>query len=257
MGNRSKIASRMIRFSLRTLALVTSSCPLIGFVLCVLISIWKDFYGVNHTHCNVYNFLPSISASIGNFTPQRYIWRIAVALHVTPRILFAVLWYTWHRQDLHNWSSNPSYRTLCRVNLGFCLMELSCLVGLTYVSSNDDYSIHEKCFIFFVIFAVLHMISTCCLCHKRKAPMHQYSYQYKLYLFGTFVASIISFSYLFDRHNRYCEPYVYSVFAFFEYLCVVSNIAFHTTIILDVRDHAVIITNSQVDEDVLNGYLAY
>ena len=91
----------------------------------------------------VYNFLPSISASIGGFTPQRYIWRIAVALHITPRVLYAFLYYNWHGQDSHNWSANSNYRALCRTNLGLSLAELLCLIGLTYVSSNEDYGKYQ------------------------------------------------------------------------------------------------------------------
>ena len=29
------------------------------------------------THCNVWNIAPSISASIGNFAPKKYVWKVS------------------------------------------------------------------------------------------------------------------------------------------------------------------------------------
>lgn len=50
------------------------------------------------------------------------------------------------------------------------------------------------------------------------------------------VGSLLMCAYLFYRHNTYCEPFVFSVFAFFEYVFVLSNIAFHSTYRFDFSD---------------------
>ena len=45
----------------------------------------KDFEKSTYTHCEVSNFAPSISAAIGSFVPQKYIWQASIALHSAPR----------------------------------------------------------------------------------------------------------------------------------------------------------------------------
>ena len=44
-----------------------------------------------YTHCEVFNISPSISASIGSFSPQKYVWKLVIGLHSGPRIFFALL----------------------------------------------------------------------------------------------------------------------------------------------------------------------
>ena len=48
----------------------------------------NSFQGSTQTHCEVDNFAPSISAAIGNYLPQKYVWQTCVALHISPRFLF-------------------------------------------------------------------------------------------------------------------------------------------------------------------------
>merc|ERR1712079_43878 len=74
----------------KTIATATVSLPSFGFVFCVLWSFFLDYESSTKTHCEVENFAPSISAAIGSFLPQKYVWQVAIALHILPRFLF--LW---------------------------------------------------------------------------------------------------------------------------------------------------------------------
>lgn len=45
--------------------------------------------------------------------------------------------------------------------------------------------------------------------------------------------------YLYDRHNRYCEPGVYSAFSFLEYIVIVANIIYHLQAYYDLGEYSI------------------
>ena len=59
------------------------------------------------------------------------------------------------------------------------------------------------------------------------------SLYYKKIMMVTNFSSILGAIYCYWRHNAYCEPGMYSVFSFFEYSVVLSNMAFHFTSYFD------------------------
>lgn len=59
-----------------------------------------------------------------------------------------------------------------------------------------------------------------------------------------FVA-IVSALYLYDRHNRYCEPGVYSMFSLLEYIVIIANIIYHLQACIDLGDYSLVVSNLQ------------
>ena len=53
-------------------------------------------------------------------------------------------------------------------------------------------------------------------------------------MFTFYVSSFLISLCFYIRHNLYCEPYVYSLFSFFEYLTVLANIGYHSIIFYDL-----------------------
>src|SRR5690349_16704407 len=90
----------------------------------------------------VYNIIPSIS-SITGISPQRYLWRLVIALHITPRLIIAYV----HRNylKLHVLSKITDQAQLVKARRlasavhWLNLVEISALAGVTYVSNKENY----------------------------------------------------------------------------------------------------------------------
>lgn len=91
----------------------------------------------------VANYLPSISSAIGGYAPQKYIWRICIALHAAPRFLFAFAYFGYYT-SFHVGPRNTLYKNLARLCVLLHVLENTALVTLTYVSSTDNYGKFEK-----------------------------------------------------------------------------------------------------------------
>lgn len=86
------------------------------------------------------NYLPSISAAIGGYIPQRNVWRICIALHAFPRFLVALAYFRFHMRFLvEKW--RKLYSTLAGLCTILHMVENFALVVLTYISSLDDQGI--------------------------------------------------------------------------------------------------------------------
>lgn len=90
----------------------------------------------------VYNVIPSIS-SITGISPQRYLWRLVIALHISPRLVIAYV----HKNFLkHHVLSKITDRNqlICASRLAnvvhyLNLIEICALAGVTYVSNKENY----------------------------------------------------------------------------------------------------------------------
>ena len=86
----------------------------------------------------VYNFLPTISAVIGGFTPQRYVWRICIALHAPQRLMVAIGYYNFHT-SVHVGNHNGLYRKLAALTSLLNILEVLSLVCLSMISSSENH----------------------------------------------------------------------------------------------------------------------
>ena len=224
------------RLSLRCLLWVAYSLPCFALFSCVGLSVIKDFERSTRTHCKVFNFLPSISAAIGDCEPQRYIWRFCFALDSVPRYLIGYLQLLRVLQRHH--VAYPELYSLVQIgNSTLHFLELTFLLLLTYVSSSDIKWIHECSFIGFMVCSLLHMLCTVLIDYFWRrttiTPLTEQEKRLRSKRRRWFLINILSFFaslYFYFRHNSQCETNIYSMYCFFEYVVVLTNIAYHAVI---------------------------
>ncbi|KAF7206879.1 post-GPI attachment to proteins factor 2 [Nothobranchius furzeri] len=223
----------LIRLPFTRFAVVTVLLPLTGLLACIFTSLYYHFEDSTYTHCQVSNYLPSISSAISR-EPERYIWRSCIGLHSAPRYLVAVVYFNFYRQ---RFAAQLPELLLSGLALVCSLAENTGLVLLSYVASTETYKVHKNGFITFIASSLLHMLITCRLWYViRRNYVSQEevtSYLWKLRLFLFNVGCFAAAAYFFRRHNKFCETGVYTLFAAFEYLVVFSNMAFHMTAFWD------------------------
>ncbi|XP_022070695.1 post-GPI attachment to proteins factor 2 [Acanthochromis polyacanthus] len=238
----------LIRLPFTDFAVVTVLLPLVGFIGCLFISLMYHFEDSTYTHCQVSNYLPSISAAI-SLIPERYIWRCCIGLHSAPRYLVTAAYFSFYRR---RFAKRLPELLLSGLALLCSLAENTGLLLLTYVASTETYSVHKYGFIVFIVSSLLHMLITCRLWHVIRKhyvnPEEITSYRWKSRLFVFNVSCCLVAAYFFRRHNKYCETGVYTLFAFFEYLVVFSNMAFHMTAFWDFGSKEVIVATPPEDK---------
>jgi len=210
--------------------------PCFAFLACIILTILKDNEKATRTHCNVTNYLPSISAAIAGYEPQRFIWRFSFALDSTPRYIIGYL-LLQRLLNRHHISFPKLYRWIQILNSSIHFLELTFLLLLTYISSNEKKWLHESGFFGFIICSLIHMLTTILIDfywpRTKSDCVSEKDKYFRSKRFRWFICNIVClFCSLcfFVRHNQYCEPYVYTMFCFFEYFVILTNIAYHSII---------------------------
>ncbi|XP_017798142.1 PREDICTED: post-GPI attachment to proteins factor 2-like [Habropoda laboriosa] len=225
------------------LAWFTVSLPFLAFIFCIVWSILYNFEHSTSTHCKVYNFLPSVSAAIGHYKPQRNVWKTAIAIQALIRILVLVMYRRYYKEHIFK-----SAESICNIATAIYAVENISLVTLTFWTSDENYAFHKLSFITFLITSFVHMLVVYYIvrnCHiVTREPSETTSLKWKRRSMMSNVFCIILACYFFYRHNKYCEPLVYSMFALSEYGVVLSNMGFHSTAAWDFANSRIMISGT-------------
>ncbi|XP_041973337.1 post-GPI attachment to proteins factor 2-like [Aricia agestis] len=284
--NNSYLESKIIRTieykgllwscALRDICLTALWLPLGALIFCYVTASIFQADDIHETHCRVYNVVPSISAITG-ISPQRYVWRICVAYHIGPRLLIGSLYYNYHKERTL-FITNEKTRELANKLGEACywlnFVELLALSGVTYVSNRENYFVHEKIFILFMVAALLHMLCRArvgCLgadiepvrtnrlvwilfyvaiaatvglvvfflSHRLLCrPLGEYYWQQlSQELFYVAIATTVGLVVFFLSHRLLCQPLAFTWFSVCEYILATANMAFHAIIVRDLPLH--------------------
>ncbi|CAH1971362.1 unnamed protein product [Acanthoscelides obtectus] len=147
--------------SFKHVCLLTVSCPFLALIVCFVTAYIFQGNDIHETHCRVFNIVPSISAITG-ISPQRYLWRISIAFHIGPRFIISAVSRAYHLNQI-NEEAPTDLKIKARFWLNFAfwtnLIETGALCGVTYISNRENYPVHEKLFITFMVSSLLHMIA--------------------------------------------------------------------------------------------------
>lgn len=226
-------SSVYVAISFKKLCLATVSLPLVSLLVCFVTANIFQQDDIHETHCRVYNVLPSISAITG-VSPQRYLWRISIALHIGPRLVIASVYHSYYYKILKAIEDVPVRILGCRL-LNLCywinIAEVAALCGVTYISNRENYALHEKIFIVFMISSLTYMMAAVRLC--RLITPNAQSLQYKQALFVISLVSTVGLIIFFLKHRLLCHDLAFSWFSFCEYVIASANMGFHITVVLD------------------------
>lgn len=158
-------------------------------------------------------------------------WQASISLHLTPRFVYLWLYQKFYQARIPVISRWTRY--LIRWAGLFNLAELLSLLGLSLVSSLENFDIHKICFVIFGVSGLIYFLLTyllwsqCGLVLETNEEIR--SFKLKKSMLKLYLVCGCLMSYFYYRHNEYCEPYVYSFFCLCEYVIVCANMVFHQT----------------------------
>jgi post-GPI attachment to proteins factor 2 len=130
LGTTAKLVIPMGKFTCSVVAL-----PLGAFIFSVIWSLLFFFERSTATHCHVDNYLPSVSATIGNYQPQRFVWQLCIVVQFLPRLAVAYLYNQYNEEMIRK-----NRRFFSKIAYLFNVVENFALLGLSLWTSVDDYS---------------------------------------------------------------------------------------------------------------------
>lgn len=234
----------------RKLCEICLTMPLIGLMACLIIALIFQFEHIQETACRVFNVVPSISAVTG-ISPGRYLWRIAIAFHLGPRLLVVAAYYHF-LLSFASALSQEAAKSLGRL-LNCCfylqIVEIVGLCGISFIHNREHYPTHEKGFILYLASSHLSFLLVLKIYHviwPQLDSQQRCSYYKKLFIFLFSFTCLFLMAYFYYRHIIHCDSMAFSIFAFVEYWVAVSNMGFYWTVVTDMPNEEIVVLKPAV-----------
>ena len=117
----------------------------------------------------------------------------------------------------------------------------------SFAPSREDFKMHKNSFaIFLIVSAIYMLLSFWLFTFKWSRPRTEAEVtgqNLKKRMVQANCGCVLIAMYLYYRHNRYCEPGMYSIFSIFEYGVVLTNMGYHWTSYYDFYDKTLQVWN--------------
>lgn len=222
-----------------------------GLLLSLYVGLCKHSKRLLENECgpNHWEFWPSISSCIGDFIPERQIWRIAFVLCCPFRLgatitLFSVLWQKacGGMKDVYALLNSPRQFLGSTAFLVILMLwsDIARLIGAlvwTMVTSSESFPYHNLGFAPYIVFGFALQIALTVIISRNKYNLTLYETQRdahvslklkKLFCYGQSIGAlgvVLGNAY----HKSTCYPGTYSIATLFEWLFALCNVAYDAT----------------------------
>ncbi|KAG0246448.1 hypothetical protein BGX31_002102 [Mortierella sp. GBA43] len=192
-----------------------------AFVLALIIGCYGHYYNIVKNGVAGYpdEWFPSISATIGDWYPERNIFQLLIALASGPRLLLCYIWYLSIIRNVPE-NGSPGFANLLLIN--DLIRTLAC-GGWVFVTSSDDLVIHNFAMIVYLLCTVPHVIGTI-----QSASQNLRTQKYRHWFAYSFLVVFVFMAYFFIQHNVYRIP---GVDLGFDAVCLIDFEAFELQVV--------------------------
>ncbi|KAJ7284841.1 Frag1/DRAM/Sfk1 family-domain-containing protein [Mycena rebaudengoi] len=185
-----------------------------AFALALLLGVLYHFKKIVKNDVAGYpeEFFPSVSATIGDWYPERNIFQFLIALASGPRIWLVSLQYILHSQG---WDSNIPFAIFLAG-----IIRTLCCGGWVYVTSYDDHQAHDFFMISYMVLTIPWMAGGI-VCAPAQTQEKAVSFTAVI-----FFLSLIPMVYFYIQHKVHRIPGAYSRYSIFEWGLIVFDILF-------------------------------
>ncbi|CUA75942.1 Protein cwh43 [Schizosaccharomyces pombe 972h-] [Rhizoctonia solani] len=156
---------------------------------------------------------PSVSATIGDWYPERNLFQILIALTSGPRFALVFLWWFVTRVE------HP--RAAAAIAICGVIRTVSC-GGWVYITSSDDHDAHDVLMILYVVCNLPWMLGSISYTPQ---GYHASRRQRKI-VASLFFGALPPMIYFFIRHKIQRIPGAYTHYSFFEWWLIVADVTF-------------------------------
>ena len=206
----------------------------LSFLAALVVGVYLHYHKIVENASFGYpdEWMPSVSATIGDRYPERNVFQIIIALTAGPRFaLLALNFITLYRQS--------SY--LPYVGLIAGLLRTFTAGGWMYITSTDDHDAHD---VFMISYMVLTIPWT--VCTTLLSPRHSFQRKARFYSAVGFFSTIVPLIYWFIQHKVHVRAGAYSIYAYFEWGLIALDILFDSWSYIDFQTINIYILGSGV-----------